>query len=920
MGSTAGGTSVVLRGQAFQPGAQVFFGARAASSTTFNGGTSLGAVSPAGAEGVVSVRVFNPNGLVGELPSAFTYVAPPVLGGLSRASGGTPGGDVVTVTGQHLDKLTSLTFGGQSALILTRSADGTSVGVQTPPHPAGTVDVAASNAAGTATLPGSFTYVDAAVATAAANATATAAAQRTAAAGATQTAIAGATFAAATATAQAPGSSAGTALQLTVGARAAGSSRAARDISWYRFGATAGHTYVVTSVGADGANVDTQLSLWRSVGGTLQMLAFDDDNPNDPASLGSFIAYVANASDTVFVAVTSPAGTSFEVLVSDVTTTPVPTAVPPTTTPTFTATPSPTPTPTDIPTVAPSADAYEPDDASAQASTLAVGAVQSPPHLFVNPTDVDYAKFVATAVGRYTVRTLNLTGGADPAITIVDADGVTLVDPDGGQLLDDDDDYDLTGEPGAAAVSFDVNAGDVGRTYYVRVRNANQGLYGVVGSTPVGYQLVVERADYTPTPTGAPAPIPTSTPTPSPSATRTPAPGDAHELDDSRAAADARGAYDLKHAVDHRGSQALSASRGTGPQHTFNVWGDEDWLAVKLPTLFEGSQLVVRATNTGLRAGSNQRTDARAYLYRPADLSQSANVRRLGASATDGLVRVARGELCADDPNSRCIVVTFDAGGALLYSNKTWYVRLLNFEPELFGSDVTYDLRVEVLQPSAVRTPTPTATATPVVTGTPLPSPTPTPRAVSADVDCGRSSSLSNGSSQLSTTRGFCAGSGVHLEMNEQAGPGGAVAVQQRARGGQAAAGAVNVLKTFLMSASDPDTDARITRFNSSVSLCTTFTLDDLAAFGVDQQTLQVYYVDPATGDRLQTGITRTKLVRAGPAAAGQLCFKTTHFTQFLVAGGALAAATPLPTPTPAGQSAYSVRLFFLPQRGTRGW
>jgi hypothetical protein len=122
------------------------------------------------------------------------------------------------------------------------------------------------------------------------------------------------------------------------------------------------------------------------------------------------------------------------------------------------------------------------------------------------------------------------------------------------------------------------------------------------------------------------------------------------------------------------------------------------------------------------------------------------------------------------------------------------------------------------------------------------------------------------------------------------------------------------------MSASDPDTDARITRFNSSVSLCTTFTLDDLAAFGVDQQTLQVYYVDPATGDRLQTGITRTKLVRAGPAAAGQLCFKTTHFTQFLVAGGALAAATPLPTPTPAGQSAYSVRLFFLPQRGTRGW
>jgi hypothetical protein len=364
----------------------------------------------------------------------------------------------------------------------------------------------------------------------------------------------------------------------------------------------------------------------------------------------------------------------------------------------------------------------------------------------------------------------------------------------------------------------------------------------------------------------------------------------------------------------------LSANRGTGPQHTFNARADEDWLAVKLPTLFEDSQLVVRVTNTGLRAGSNQRTDARAYLYRPADLAQSANVRRLGASATDGLLRVARGELCDDDANSRCIVVTFDAGGALLYSNKTWYVRLLNFEPELFGSDVTYDLRVEVLQPSALRTPTPTATTTPVVAGTQLPSPTPTPRPVSADVDCGHSNSLSNGSSRLSTTRGFCVGAGVHLEMNEQAGPGGSAAVQQRARGGQATIGTVNVLKTVLMSASDPDTDARITQFNSSVSLCTTFTLDDLAVFGVDQRTLQAYYVDPATGDRLQTGITRTKLVRAEAAAPGELCFKTTHFTQFLVAGGALATATPRPTPTPVGQSIHSVRLFFLPQRGTRGW
>ncbi|MEO8503908.1 MAG: zinc-dependent metalloprotease family protein [Acidobacteriota bacterium] len=74
-GTIAGGTSVALTGTDFVNGATVLFGASAATSVTFNSGTSLTVSTPAHAAGTVSVTVTNPDTQTSTLNSAYTYDA-----------------------------------------------------------------------------------------------------------------------------------------------------------------------------------------------------------------------------------------------------------------------------------------------------------------------------------------------------------------------------------------------------------------------------------------------------------------------------------------------------------------------------------------------------------------------------------------------------------------------------------------------------------------------------------------------------------------------------------------------------------------------------------------------------------------------------------------------------------------------------
>lgn len=72
-GSTAGGTTVTIKGTGFAEGIRVTFGGVAATTVTAAGDTSLTAVTPAHAAGVVDVAVTNPDQQTAVLEKAFTY-------------------------------------------------------------------------------------------------------------------------------------------------------------------------------------------------------------------------------------------------------------------------------------------------------------------------------------------------------------------------------------------------------------------------------------------------------------------------------------------------------------------------------------------------------------------------------------------------------------------------------------------------------------------------------------------------------------------------------------------------------------------------------------------------------------------------------------------------------------------------------
>src|SRR5262249_23061368 len=74
-GSALGGTRVTSTGPIFTPGATVNFGGALSTAVTVNDSTSLTALTPAHAAGLVPVSVTNPNNDSGTQANAFTYVS-----------------------------------------------------------------------------------------------------------------------------------------------------------------------------------------------------------------------------------------------------------------------------------------------------------------------------------------------------------------------------------------------------------------------------------------------------------------------------------------------------------------------------------------------------------------------------------------------------------------------------------------------------------------------------------------------------------------------------------------------------------------------------------------------------------------------------------------------------------------------------
>ena len=163
-GPTAGGTTVTIGGTnlatldatgAVTALPTVTFGANAATGVACTSATSCTAVSPVGT-GTVDVRVTLGGGTSAAVAGdQFTYVAPPPLTGIAvtgiaPTSGATPGGTVVTITGQSLatvDPLTgavtglpTIAFGANAATSVT-CATATLCTATSPAGAVGTVDV-----------------------------------------------------------------------------------------------------------------------------------------------------------------------------------------------------------------------------------------------------------------------------------------------------------------------------------------------------------------------------------------------------------------------------------------------------------------------------------------------------------------------------------------------------------------------------------------------------------------------------------------------------------------------------------------------------------------------------------------------------------------------------------------------------------
>ncbi len=159
-GTTAGGTTVTVNGSGFTA-ADVLFGGIEAESFTVNSDTSITAVAPSQAAGIVDVTVDTPSGSSAVSSSdEFTYsnASSPSVTGLSQTGGSTAGGTVVTVTGSYFTGATAVNFGTVAA-DFSVLADGYLIATA-PSQAVGTVDVTVVTPSGTSSTSSAdhFTY------------------------------------------------------------------------------------------------------------------------------------------------------------------------------------------------------------------------------------------------------------------------------------------------------------------------------------------------------------------------------------------------------------------------------------------------------------------------------------------------------------------------------------------------------------------------------------------------------------------------------------------------------------------------------------------------------------------------------------------------------------------------------------------
>jgi hypothetical protein len=160
-GVPTGGTSVLISGDDFNPGAIVTFGGSSCTNIQVLSASEISCETPPGAVGTVDVTVENPDGQSDTLVDGFTYIEPaPLIQSVAPDSGSRLGGFTVEITGEHFQAGAEVSFGGSvCGDVVVAGPDSLSCTV--PAGTVGSVDVTVENPDGQSdTLVDGFTYIE----------------------------------------------------------------------------------------------------------------------------------------------------------------------------------------------------------------------------------------------------------------------------------------------------------------------------------------------------------------------------------------------------------------------------------------------------------------------------------------------------------------------------------------------------------------------------------------------------------------------------------------------------------------------------------------------------------------------------------------------------------------------------------------
>lgn len=162
-GTPTGGEAIYINGKLIDPSVKVYFGSNEAVVKSFISAERILVEAPAGQEGIVDVKLVNPDGQEAVLSQGYTYAKPvypaPVISSITPSSGETTGGNTAYIAGTGFVKGARVFINNIEAAVTSNSA--TRLAIIVPASTVeGTFDVKVINPDDKeAVLTSSYTYI-----------------------------------------------------------------------------------------------------------------------------------------------------------------------------------------------------------------------------------------------------------------------------------------------------------------------------------------------------------------------------------------------------------------------------------------------------------------------------------------------------------------------------------------------------------------------------------------------------------------------------------------------------------------------------------------------------------------------------------------------------------------------------------------